>query len=196
MRVTELQIREILKRNGEAVVVSADLYRQSAVFVAGGDYRSVVTQDEYRRGTADKILGVSYAFLKAWFLIHQRGEKLRGIDLASRHRVKMSARRAEIFFNELIRVVYDARHAYAIAAEARAEQQRLRIRVAYAAYRRRALHLAENVFELRSERRVVYTVYFSLKSYFSVIRGKSAVLRTEMRMIIHSEKHVVHAIPS
>ena len=100
----------------------------------------------------------------------------------------------KVLFNELLRVVDYADGRYSIKTEMRADEQRLRISVAYASNAAAAFEIAKIIFEFRPERGVFDVVDLALKASISIIDGHSAAASAEMGMIVYAEKNVEHAI--
>ena len=139
--IAELLISVALKRHGIAKLALANTYRQPAHLVTRGDKRAVLTEYQDILRAVDDALRELDALGKARLSIYQRGEQLRSIDSAARHRVKMSVRVLEVLIYELLIVVYDTYVADSVGAEMRAYEQRLGIGIRNNADSRCARHL-------------------------------------------------------
>ena len=172
----------------------ADQDRKPPVKVSCRNDRPIVFQDQDRGGSIDLFLGVADPFRKGLPAVDQRRYQLCGIDLAAGHGFVMAADLEHMAVDQFLCVIDHADNTDRKNAEACPDQQRLRIAVVDTADRRGSLHIFKDMLELGPERRIVDLVDLPLKTDLFVIRSDAAGLRSEMGMVVHSEKHFVQAI--
>ena len=187
--VAQLLECEALKGNAVAVVAPADDYRQSAVLVPGGDY-SVLGEDKQGHGALDLLLGVANAVNDVVLLCDKRADERGGVDLSAAHCFKACAGFAEKLAAKFLIVVDYADVADRVGTQSGFQQDRLRIRVAYASYAEVAGHSLDVALELCAERRVLNAVNASLEALLSGIRRHAAAPGAEVGMVVRAEEYV------
>lgn len=150
----------------------------------------VLFEDEDGRRAFNLLLCVADARDQIVHLVDERRNEFSLVDLARAHRHELMPVVGKIVVHQLFGIVDDAHRRNRIQPEVGTHQKRLRVGVADAADAAAPVKIAQVVFKLGAERGIGNIVNLALKPGFGIVNHHTAAFRSQMGMIIHSEKNV------
>ena len=194
MLIAKLCVSELFKRNAVPSLVLTDLHRDSTIAVSGGDEAAGIRKDQNIHSTLYHFLGIADTVSKTVLVIYQRCQQLRGIHSAAGHSIEVATAVGQTQLDQLFGIVDHTNSRDGIGTQAGPYEHRLRIRIADTADHGSSLHLAENMLKFRPERCIFNAVDLSLQADFFIVGSHTAPTGAEVRMVVHTEKHIHHTI--
>ena len=176
--------------------VLSDQDRKAPVLVTGRDQVPVLHQQKDRHGTFDHLLRFPDTVHDGVALIDQGGYQLGRVDRSVAHCHQLVPVVGKILIYKSLGIIDDAHCRDRIDPEVRAHQQRLRIGIADAADAARTAKIIEVVLEFGPERRVRDRVDLSAEPVLFVPHTHTGISRTEMAVVVRTEKYIQYRLPA
>ena len=192
IRVAEIEVGEILKRDAVAVLALADDHRCASQTVARR-IDAVLCHEQQRHRAVDDALNIADALDNAVLFADQRRNQLGRVDLSAGHLLEMSRTVLIDLADQFLEIVDLSHRRDGKAAEVGLDQQRLRFIIRNAGNTQIALHAACVPLELGAERRVFDIVDRTVKSTGAVYRHAAAAC-AEVRVVVHAIKQIEYTV--
>lgn len=192
IRVSEVEISEAFKACAVTVFLFAEVDRCSALFIADG-VDALGGEDQHAHRAVDDLLRIADAVDEVFFLVDDRGNKLRLVDDAVLHFKKVRVVFKD-FACDFFGVIDLADRCDAEGAVMRTDQNGLRFVVGDTADAVLSLHFRGFLLEFGSERCVFDVVDGFIKSVFFAVNRHTCTSGAEVRMIVYTVKQIKYTI--
>ena len=160
--VSEFLISEVFKGHTVPFVPLSDMNGKSACFVARRNDGAFFGKNDDQGRSVDDVLGIADALRQGRFAVDAGRHQFRRIDALSRKCRELPLTFSDIGLHKFVGIVDGSHYRNGVTAERRLDEKRLRVAVIDGAERRVSGHFFKNSLKLRSERRVMNIMYFSL----------------------------------